>query len=153
GGKIADKADEISFGRIERAEAGRILLASLRVGIHSDSLQGESCHNVLVTPVGVLGVNPAPHIFRLEPWRLLVDEGHKPHRARRMRSLRNTRQLQKRSHTAGVIVSAWTIAYGVIVSADNNDLLGPRNAGDLNHQVANLSPLDHIFLRLHLVPL
>ncbi len=68
----------------------------------------------------------------MEPGSLFVGEEHKAQGALGAPVTHQAGQLQHAGHTAGVVVGAGRRACGVVMSADDDDLVGPRAAGDLH---------------------
>src|SRR6476646_11007547 len=149
--EITDKSNKIAFGGVERLEAGGVLLAAFNIRIHADRFDRNGGDDVFLQLVRLLSIDQAPHVIRLEPWWFFIDKGYEPNGADRTRAFENSRKLQQGSNAAGIVVGAGTIINGVIVRADHDNFTSFSTARNFCNQVADLSHLHSVFLRLHLI--
>src|SRR6478735_3991140 len=148
--EVTDKSNKVSFGRIERLEAGGVLLAAFNIRIHADRFDRNGGDDVFLQLVRLLSIDQAPHVIRLEPWWFFIDKGYEPNGAGRTRAFENSRKLQQGSNAAGIVVGAGAVINGVIVRADHDNFTSFSTARNFCNQVADLAHLHSVFLRLHL---
>ncbi len=89
------------------------------------------------SPVGATphGVDAAAHLEAAGEGVLLIDEEDEAHRPVGWLVLEPARHGKQQCHPRAVVVRAWRAGHGVIVGADQDDLLGSRDPFEGRHNI------------------
>src|SRR4030095_7651830 len=102
---VADEPNEIANFRIKDAEAWRwIRLRMRRIGKIADGFEADHGGDFVAARFASTSVNKASHFARQEIRRLLVHERDKAHRVLRFSGGKASRQSQRCSDTAAIVV-------------------------------------------------
>src|SRR5438876_1350421 len=127
------------------------MLASRLLRVVPDRLQREHRDDAFVSRTGAARVHLAPHLAAAEEWRLLIDEQYEAPGVHRHPLAKRARQLDHRRDAGAVVIRARRAVHRIVVSADDDDLVGTRGPFQLDQHVTHGCAAALVFLATNLV--
>ena len=124
GGGVADEAEEVTGGGVEEAEWGRVLLAFGLVGVVADGLEAEHCDDVFIFLAAGFCVDETAHLVGLEEGCFFVGEENEAEGFVGFFVCEAAGECEIGGDCGGVIVGTWRAEDGVVMCADDYDLVG-----------------------------
>lgn len=139
GTQVADGGDEVPARREEPRQqarnAGRTALRARPVAEVPDHLEAEHPHDLLAAPPAAAGVHFAAHRLGVEVRRLFAGERDEADCSTVRDGLEQPRHFDQNRDSRSVIVGSGRLGHGVVVGAEQYDLLGPRFSGSLDDEI------------------